>query len=145
MFFNHKDIERCRSALAGLIQQFNNRLEKGDEHKSHAIPYDWSDPYDMSLDDIRKCVYETEYRVTDEALLTDWYGADISEAHDHAYYAHWKIKELRKAWKGLRIAATKKGYPIPDDFTDKIDRQYEKWLDACKTFEAQKYAEGEAS
>lgn len=126
MFYNDVDINRCRSALCSIVQQFNNRLER-ETYKENAIHYDWSDPYSMSVDDVRKCVYEMEFRLTPTNLFSYWDGSPFEEIDEQALeVAWWRIKELRKAWKGIRIAATKQGYDIPDDYNQLVETQYKK-------------------
>lgn len=122
MHYTEKQAEKVRYELAELYRQFNQR-HSDDRGDTHHIEFDPYNPWEIDQQILNKAIYELEYRLTDEGLEQDWQGAPAKG--DPSWGFHWATTQ-RRAVKGLKIAAHKSGLPIPYQFDELAESQYQK-------------------
>lgn len=131
MYFTDTEIERCRFPLSDLRSEFNRLLttqSQGQPNKSDLLPFDNSiGGYQIDEITLSKLIWTIGELITDKGLRTDWQGNDISHKPDADEWAYYKMRNWRKAWKGVQIAASKSGLSIPTDHDQQVEDQWERF------------------
>lgn len=111
MYYTKTEEKTCHFDFLYLICEFNRRLKPSDV--SERIEFGNAPDYFIDEVTLKKALYELTYQIGK-------FPQNNLDPRDAFYH----YQHLRKANKGLQIACSKNGLPVPTDFDEMLQSRY---------------------